>query len=408
MVCMANIQWNDRLAACLPPLSDEQREGLEADILREGCLSPLFVWNGTLVDGHQRYRICQKHGIPFEVRHLRLESLDQACFWALRHHKNRRNVSLYTLTECALQLESEIAARAKENQRTRKKGQPGACYRRIRRADTVNTNRELAKEAGVSHDTIGRVKYLRDHADETTKQRLRDNKTTINAEYTKLRSQEGERQREIRRTENAKRIPGATSLDDLRNSSVRFATIVLDPPWDRGEEGYRHPLSRTPASMSLAKLLALPVGMLADQDCHLYLWITNRLLPKGFLLLERWGFRYVTMLTWCKPSFGTGSYFRGSTEHVLFGVRGSQPLNRTDVGTWFAAPQGSLGHSSKPVAFYDLVESCSPGPYLEMFARSQRPGWVSWWADANGSGISVRLPAAGNDHMTLSQGVQNA
>ena len=102
------------------------------------------------------------------------------------------------------------------------------------------------------------------------------------------------------------------------------------------------------------------------------------------MLLERWGFRYVTALTWCKPSFGMGNYFRGSSEHVLFGVKGSQPLKRKDMGTWFQAPRGPLGHSSKPVEFYDLVESCSPGPYLEMFARSQRAGWSAWGADANG------------------------
>jgi len=79
------------------------------------------------------------------------------------------------------------------------------------------------------------------------------------------------------------------------------------------------------------------------------------------------------------------SKMRTVTEHLLFGVRGSQPLNRKDVGTWFSAPRGPLGHSSKPVEFYDLVESCSPGPYLEMFARGNRPGWVSWGADAHGN-----------------------
>ena len=134
-----------------------------------------------------------------------------------------------------------------------------------------------------------------------------------------------------------------------------------------------------------AAAIELPVDKLADDDCHIYLWITNRSLPKGFALLEKWGFRYITTLTWCKPSFGMGNYFRGSTEHVLFGVRGSQPLKRKNVGTWFSAPRGPLGHSSKPVEFYDLVESCSPGPSLEMFARGNRDGWVSWGADANGN-----------------------
>ena len=387
MVCSVNIQWNDKLAACLPTLSDEQRKGLEADILREGCLSPLLVWNETLIDGHHRYKICQKHGIPFDVRQLQFDSLDHARFWALRHHKNRRNISPYALAECALQLESEISARAKANQQLRKGGQPGASCQNSDNLDVIDTKRELAKEAGVSHDTVARVKYIRDHANDETKQRLRDNETTIHTEYTKLKRQEKEQQREARRAENAQRISSATSLDDLPAAGARFATIVLDPPWDWGDEGDCDQMGRsrpTYGTMPLEKLLELPVDKLADEDCHLYLWITNRSLPKGFSLLKKWGFRYVTALTWCKPSFGMGNYFRGSTEHVLFGVRGSQPLKRKDIGTWFAAPRGPLGHSSKPVEFYDLVESCSPGPYLEMFARGNRNGWVSWGADTNG------------------------
>jgi len=78
-----------------------------------------------------------------------------------------------------------------------------------------------------------------------------------------------------------------------------------------------------------------------------------------------------------------GNYFRGSTEQVLFGIKGSQPIKRKDVGTWFAAPRGPNGHSSKPVEFYGLVESCSPGPYLEMFARSNRADWTPWGAEAD-------------------------
>ena len=168
-------------------------------------------------------------------------------------------------------------------------------------------------------------------------------------------------------------------------AGARFSTIMIDPPWDWGDEGDQDQLGRarpTYGTMSIEQLLAMDAPRkLADTDCHLYLWITNRSLPKGFALLEAWGFRYVTCLTWCKPSFGMGNYFRGQTEQVLFGVKGSQPLKRKDVGTWFAAPRGPQ-HSSKPESFYALVESCSPGPYLEMFSRSNRKGWTHWGADA--------------------------
>jgi len=162
-----------------------------------------------------------------------------------------------------------------------------------------------------------------------------------------------------------------------------FSAIVIDPPWDWGDEGDFDQMGRALPqykTMPFAELRALDIP--ANDNAHLYLWITNRSLPKGFQLLDDWGFRYVTMLTWVKPSFGMGNYFRGSTEHVLFGVRGSLQLLRRDVGTHFTGARGGKKHSSKPEAFYKLVETCSPGPWLEMFARGQRKGWTSWGAEA--------------------------
>jgi len=206
---------------------------------------------------------------------------------------------------------------------------------------------------------------------------IRDGLKTLTQANRELK----ESKRKARRRENAALVESTPSP---LKSGARFATIVVDPPWDWGDEGDCDQLGRarpTYETMPLEKLLELPVDKLADVDCHLYLWITNRSLPKGFALLEKWGFRYVTCLTWCKPSIGMGNYFRGQTEQVLFGVKGSQPLLRKDVGTWFAAPRGKQ-HSSKPDKFFDLIESCSPAPRLEMFAREKRNGWTLWGADA--------------------------
>lgn len=186
--------------------------------------------------------------------------------------------------------------------------------------------------------------------------------------------------RDGRRQANRAKVAQVASPVELVGV-VHFPTIVIDPPWDWGDEGDADQLGRARpdyATWPIEKVAQLPVGGLSDVDCHLYLWITNRSLPKGFALLEGWGFRYVTCLTWCKPHFGMGNYFRGQTEQILFGVKGSQPLKRKDAGTWFQAARGSPGHSSKPNEFYELVESCSPGPYLEMFSRSERPDWTHW------------------------------
>lgn len=188
-----------------------------------------------------------------------------------------------------------------------------------------------------------------------------------------------EAKRQAERQKDYERVKGLKKFDAIIETGAKFSTIALDPPWDWGDEGDCDQLGRakpTYATMPFDQLLALPIDRVADKNAHLYLWITNRSLPKGFALLEKWEFRYITTLTWCKPSFGMGNYFRGQTEHVLFGVKGSLPLKRKDAGTWFAADRGPRGHSSKPEEFYALVESCSPGPYMERFARDVREGWV--------------------------------
>lgn len=201
---------------------------------------------------------------------------------------------------------------------------------------------------------------------------------------TDVQREQKEERRQSHRDENKKLVEKTETLEDIIAHGGAFSTIVIDPPWDWGDEGDVDHFGRgkpTYSTIPYDELLKAPVAELADKDAHLYLWITNRSLPKGFALIEAWGFRYVTCITWCKPSIGMGNYFRGSTEHLLFGVRGSLPLLRHDVGTWHMIERGSE-HSEKPDRFFKLIESCSPGPYLELFGRKQRENWRVWGAEA--------------------------
>lgn len=157
-----------------------------------------------------------------------------------------------------------------------------------------------------------------------------------------------------------------------------FSAIVIDPPWRYDNVATRGAAEDHYPTMSLDELAALELP--AADDSHLYLWVTNGFIREGFDLLEAWGFTYKTILTWCKPQIGLGNWFRNSTEHVLFGVRGKCPTLRNDVPTHFTANR--TRHSAKPESFYDIVESCSPGPWLEMFARRRRLGWHVWGNEA--------------------------
>ena len=158
----------------------------------------------------------------------------------------------------------------------------------------------------------------------------------------------------------------------------QYAAIVIDPPWKYDNVATRGAAEDHYETMTIDKLADLEIP--AAENAHLYLWTTNAFLSEAFDLLVTWGFTYKTCLTWCKPSIGLGNYFRNNTEHVLFAVKGRLPVLRKDVGTWFQA--STTRHSAKPESFYDMVETCSPAPYLEMFARRRRFGWEVWGDEA--------------------------
>ncbi|MDR1492028.1 MAG: hypothetical protein LBT05_04825 [Planctomycetaceae bacterium] len=188
----------DDLKNLLPPLTDTEYAGLEADILERGCLSPLVVWNDTIVDGHHRYSICRKYNIPFEIKPLEFLSWDDAKLWAWSHQENRRNLTAFQRAEIALQFKSLFAARAKENMSIgggdKKSEQAKSGWENSPHPiSEKNTRQEIAKIANVSDNTVSRVEYLHDHADAETKEKLRQGKTSINKEYTRLRvAKEGE------------------------------------------------------------------------------------------------------------------------------------------------------------------------------------------------------------------------
>jgi N6-adenosine-specific RNA methylase IME4 len=172
--------------------------------------------------------------------------------------------------------------------------------------------------------------------------------------------------------------PDAPGLPGLAG---RFTTIVADPPWRYDNKATRGAAEDHYPTMTVAELCDMPVDEHANDNAHLYLWTTNGFLRQAFDLFDAWGFTYKAHLAWVKPQMGLGNYFRISHEHVLFGIKGKLPTASRSTMSWFSAARGR--HSAKPESFYDLVEASSPGPYLELFARSRRLGdWTAWGNEA--------------------------
>jgi len=185
-------------------------------------------------------------------------------------------------------------------------------------------------------------------------------------------------------------------IDDLRAATrgKAFACILADPPWQftnrTGKVAPEHRRLSRYGTMDVATICALPVADISAPTSHLYLWVPNALLPYGLRVMEAWGFLYKSNIVWRKvrkdggsDGRGVGFYFRNVTELLLFGVRGKnartlQP-GRTQVNYLHTRKRE---HSRKPDEIYPIIEACSPGPRIELFARGIRQGWTVWGDEA--------------------------
>lgn len=162
----------------------------------------------------------------------------------------------------------------------------------------------------------------------------------------------------------------------------KYKTIYADPPWaEHGGGKIKRGADRHYPLMKTKDIIALPVKELAEENAHLYLWVTNNFLEDGLRVMEAWGFDYKTMITWAKDRISLGQYFRGMTEHCLFGVKGNLPYKilegkRQQGRTLIVEPKTI--HSRKPDAMRAMIEKVSYPAYIELFARESFKNWDHW------------------------------
>ena len=169
----------------------------------------------------------------------------------------------------------------------------------------------------------------------------------------------------------------------------KFKTILIDPPWRftnrTGKIAPEHRRLRRYETMSFAEIAAIPVSKYAADPSHLYLWTPNALLPEALKIMDAWGFKYKTNIVWFKvrkdggpDGRGVGFYFRNVTELLLFGIRGSMRTLAPGRSQVNLLATRKREHSRKPSGIYPIIQACSPGPYLELFAREKVEGWAHW------------------------------
>lgn len=385
----------------IPPLTAHERDGLEESIEREGCRDPLIIWDGVLLDGHNRIKICKRLGIKYKTKEVAgLKTENDAKLWIIRNQLSRRNINESQRAMLAVELEELYAVEAKKRQRG---GRGGILLpANLPEGSKGDAREHAAKDMNVSPRLVQSAKTVKARGSRELTKAVMSGGLSVSAAVDisslpkKAQSKvivDGEKPvlevvRKIREEKSAvRREENERARQELINQPLnipdgRFQTIVIDPPWpmkkierDARPEQYEfdYPV------MTEEELEDFPLPEFAADDCHLYLWTTHRFLPMALHLAEHWGFRYQCMLAWIKNVGMTPFSWMYSFEPILFCKQGSLPLKVMGKRLDFNAKVRK--HSRKPDEFYDLVKKVSPGPRIDIFSREVRKGFKQYGND---------------------------
>jgi N6-adenosine-specific RNA methylase IME4/DNA-binding XRE family transcriptional regulator len=365
----------------IPPLTAEEYEGLEKSILAEGCRDALVLWGDILVDGHNRYEICTTHDVPFQTVQKDFADRNDALRWIILNQFGRRNLPAYERARLALRLKPVIAEKAKAQQvRT---DENRVCQ--ISDKQAIDTKRELAKAAGVSHDTIAKVEKIERQAAPEVKEQLRKGELSINQAYQTVRREEKKQEVQQRIEEHAAEQTGVV---DIQQTDRKYNIIYADPPWRYWESGNKNQALHY-TTMTIDEICDLPVKNIADDDCVLFLWVTYPILHEAFRVIESWGFKYSTAaFVWVKknkqkdsPFMGCGAWTRANSELCLLATKGN--IMRLDASISQVVESPIEEHSKKPDIVRDLITRLvGELPRVELFCRNPAKGWDVWGNEA--------------------------
>lgn len=241
---MQNLSINPELKALIPPLTSEEFSQLEANVCQEGIREPIITWQGTIVDGHNRYELAQMYDLPFKVKEMEFTTMEDCKEWMIRNQFGRRNLSNYQRSVLALELESVFSARAKEN--LSKAGQSYSPKEGLQISakvyEPIDTRQELAKVANVSHDTIAKVKVIEAKAPEEVKAKLSSGEVSINQAYQDIKKEEKQAELEKKKEEYKAQSLKETTIKPeiyLQNAVDFLKTfedesidvLITDPPY---------------------------------------------------------------------------------------------------------------------------------------------------------------------------------
>ena len=373
----------------IPPLTTEELSGLESSIIKEGCRDALIVWpgkNDILIDGHNRYEICQRHGIKFEIKNISFATRDDAIDWIYSNQLSRRNLTDESRTYL---LGKQYSSRKKRD------GERGP--QKVDQNDPASTAEKIGNEQGVSAPTVKRAEEYSRAIDklslsvgkETTDKILSGQLNTTKQGIVTLSEALPEEQKKVidllvsgdaKGLQDAKRIIASELVKDIPPVSGKYKVIYADPPWEYGgsmNTTYGTADKHYP-TMTLDDICALPIKDLSEDNAVLFLWTTSPCLEDTFKVISAWGFKYKASFIWDKIKHVMGHYNSVRHEFLLISTKGSctpEVMKLFDS----VVSEERTEHSAKPETFREIIDTIYPsGKRIELFARDKHDGWETW------------------------------
>ncbi len=375
------IKINPEFEELIPKLLPDEFNQLRESILKEGCRDYLVLWEGFLIDGHNRLKICSENNIEFKTINKEFSDINQVKLWMISNQFARRNLNDYQKIVLS-QKKKEILlqqGREKKIEAGRLFGEGHKKQEDLSIIDkssiSHNTQKEIAKDLNWSTGKVAQAEIVLKKAPPELKEKLEKSEVSINEAYKEIKAVE---KKEKRRDEIEKQI------EDIKEGKLpelqgKFEVISIDPPWPYGRKydpfGSRISNPYPEISIEDIKRIELPYS----DNCILFLWTTHKFLPKAFEIMEFWGFDYKATLVWDKDKMGMGDWFRMQCEFCLMGIKGSpywQNTTERDI-----LRDSRREHSRKPDSFFEMVNKICIGRRLEYFSREERPGWTVFGND---------------------------
>jgi len=380
---MKQLNINPVFRDLIQSLTADEFKQLEDNVLAEGIRDAIVVWNDTIVDGHNRYELAQKHSLQFDLHEVDFNSQDEAVLWIIDNQLGRRNLTDFVklelqqkradvLYERGKSIKSEVAINRgfAGNQHT-KVDDLSIIDKTSRTEPAHNTRNEIAESLNWSTGKVAQGQYVIKHAPEEVKEKLRAGELSMNEAYKAIKTEE-------------KKAIVQEQIQVLKEKEVQPSTgfydvIVIDPPWHMekierdvapNQVGFDYP------TMTIEEIKDMDLP--AEENCHVFMWITQKHHRHGFDIFGAWGVNFICEFVWHKNGgfqpFGLPQF---NHEYVMYGRIGTPTfIDFKNFFTCFNANR--TGHSAKPEEFYETIRRVTAGKRIDMFNRRKIEGYDTW------------------------------